>query len=116
MVMDKKEEKELLAKARKGNVDAMFELGNLYSFEGNEEEANKWWKKAGRKGHKGAKSSRKGTLLGKRPMDGCTVFLLVLVAFIVAFIVAGFTIGWGNAFAGLFVLGAIVFFISTDNN
>ena len=114
--MDKKEEKELLAKARKGNVNAMFELGNLYSFEGNEEEANKWWKKAGRKGHKVAKKSRKGTLLKKRPMDGCTVFILVLFAIFVAFIVAGFTIGWGNAFWGLCVLGVIVFLIISGNN
>lgn len=114
--MEKKEEKELLAKARKGNVEAMFELGNLYSFEGNEEEVNKWWKKAGRKGHKGAKNSRKGTLLGKRPMDGCTVFLLVLVAIFVAFIVAGFTIGWGKAFGIFGGLVLIVYLFVTGDN
>ena len=35
------EEKELLKKARKGNVEAMFELANLYSFEGRNDEAQR---------------------------------------------------------------------------
>lgn len=108
--MAKDEEKNLLAKAKKGDVNAMFELGNLYSFDGNEEEAQKWWKKAGRKGHATAKKSRKGTLLGKRPMDGCTIFFIVLGVLIAAFITIGFIYGWGNAFMVLFALICVFLF------
>lgn len=112
--MAKDEEKDLLAKAKKGDVDAMFELGNLYSFEGNEEEAQKWWRKAARKGHTAAKESRKGTLLGKRPMGGCTIFFIVLGTLIAAFITIGFIYGWGNAFWALLIfICAFMFFIGS---
>ena len=48
--MPQNEEKELLAKAKKGNADAMFELANLYSFEGRDADAKYWYKKAAKCG------------------------------------------------------------------
>lgn len=53
--MPQDEEKELLAKAKKGSVDAMFELANLYSFEGKDADAKYWYKKADKCGHRIAK-------------------------------------------------------------
>lgn len=85
--MANNEEKELLKKARKGNVEAMFELANLYSFEGRNDEAQKWYKKASKRGHSGAKKSKKGFRLPKRPSNGCGIYIFSFVL-IVAIVVA----------------------------
>lgn len=78
------EEKELLKKARKGNVEAMFELANLYSFEGRNDEAQKWYKKASKRGHAGAEKSKKGFRLPKRPSNGCGIYILGFVLIVIA--------------------------------
>lgn len=57
--MPQDEEKELLAKAKKGSVDAMFELANLYSFEGKDADAKYWYKKANKCGHRIPNKARK---------------------------------------------------------
>ena len=92
--MASNEEKELLQKARKGNVDAMFELANLYSFEGRNEEAQKWYKKASRRGHGGAKKSKKGFKLPKRPSDGCGIYLFFFVIIVIAIVVLCIHFPW----------------------
>ena len=81
------EEKELLKKARKGNVEAMFELANLYSFEGRNDEAQKWYKKASKRGHSGAKKSKKGSRLPRRSLENIrewTIFILTVVLIVAA--------------------------------
>jgi TPR repeat protein len=81
------EEKELLKKARKGNVEAMFELANLYSFEGRNDEAQKWYKKASKRGHSGAKKSKKGFRLPRRSLENIrewTIFILTVVLIVAA--------------------------------
>ena len=113
------DEKELLAKANKGNKGAMFELGNLYAFEGNDAEAKKWWNKASRKGHTGAKKSKKKGRLKKRPISCCAAFLIAIVIIIIALIVIGFT--WGkdalvNTIFGIItVLGGIYLILIKTN-
>ena len=81
------EEKELLKKARKGNVEAMFELANLYSFEGRNDEAQKWYKKASKRGHAGAKKSKKGFRLPKRPSNGCGIYIFSFVLIVATIVV-----------------------------
>lgn len=113
------DEKELLAKANKGNKGAMFELGNLYAFEGNDAEAKKWWNKASRKGHTGAKKSKKKGRLKKRPISCCAAFLIAIVIIIITLIVIGFT--WGkdalvNTIFGIItVLGSIYLILIKTN-
>lgn len=103
--MAKNEEKELLNKAKRGNVDAMFELGNLYSFQGTEKEAQKWWKKAKRKGHKLGGNGWSGILLPKKPMDSCTS-CLIWIALVVGVLVAiGLVFGWNIV---LYILTAVI--------
>ena len=92
--MANNEEKELLQKARKGNVDAMFELANLYSFEGRNDEAQKWYKKASKRGHAGAKNSRKGFKLPKRPSDGCGIFIFFFVITVITVVVLCIHFPW----------------------
>ena len=81
--MPQNEEKELLAKAKKGNADAMFELANLYSFEGRDADAKYWYKKAAKCGHSTAKQRRKGFKLPSRPSDGCGVGCTVAILFVI---------------------------------
>jgi hypothetical protein len=88
------EEKELLKKARKGNVEAMFELANLYSFEGRNEEAQKWYKKASKRGHAGAEKSKKGFRLPKRPSNGCGIYIFSFVLIVIAVIVLCILFPW----------------------
>jgi TPR repeat protein len=88
------EEKELLKKARKGNVEAMFELANLYSFEGRNDEAQKWYKKAAKRGHAGAKKSKKGFRLPKRPSNGCGIYILGFVLIVIAVVVLCILFPW----------------------
>ena len=85
--MPQNEEKELLAKAKKGSVDAMFELANLYSFEGKDADAKYWYNKADKCGHRIAKQSKKGFKLPSRPSDGCGVGCTIAVLFVVLFFV-----------------------------
>lgn len=59
------DENTLLAKAKVGDKSAMFELGNLYAFEGNDAEAKKWWKKAQSKGRTGTNSKTGNS--GRKP-------------------------------------------------
>lgn len=109
----------LLAKANKGNKSAMFELGNHYAFEGNDAEAKKWWNKASRKGHTGAKKSKKKGRLKKRPISCCAAFLIAIVIIIITLIVIGFT--WGkdalvNTIFGIItVLGGIYLILIKTN-
>lgn len=98
----------LLAKANKGNKAAMFELGNLYAFEGNDAEAKKWWNKASRKGHTGAKKSKKKGRLKKRPISCCAAFFIAIAIIIIALIVIGFT--WGKDALVNTILGIITVF------
>ena len=72
--------------------------------------------KAGRKGHKKAKGSRKGASLKKRPMDGCTVLLIFLLIAVVAFIALGIFWGWTNTFYTMLVLVAILWMIFVGND
>lgn len=88
------EEKELLKKARKGNVEAMFELANLYSFEGRNDEAQKWYKKASKRGHSGAKKSKKGFRLPKRPSNGCGVYIFSFVLIVATIVVLCILFPW----------------------
>lgn len=111
----KDSEKVLLAKANKGNVNAMFELGNLYSFRGNDVEAQKWYRKAGRKGHKKAKGSRKGTSLKKRPVDGCVWMLILLIIVVGAIIALGIFWGWTNVIT-MFGIVFLLWWIFTEKN
>lgn len=113
------DENALLTKANKGNKGAMFELGNLYAFEGNDAEAKKWWNKASRKGHTGAKKSKKKGRLKKRPISCCAAFLIAIVIIIITLIVIGFT--WGkdalvNTIFGIItVLGCIYLILIKTN-
>lgn len=111
----KDSEKVLLAKANKGNVNAMFELGNLYSFSGNDVEAQIWYKKASRKGHKKAKGSRKGTSLKKRPVDGCVWMLILLIIVVGAIIALGIFWGWTNVIT-MFGIVFLLWWIFTEKN
>ena len=88
------EEKELLKKARKGNVEAMFELANLYSFEGRNDEAQKWYKKASKRGHAGAKKSKKGFRLPKRPSNGCGIYIFSFVLIVATIVVLCILFPW----------------------
>lgn len=88
------EEKELLKKARKGNVEAMFELANLYSFEGRNDEAQKWYKKASKRGHSGAKTSKKGFRLPKRPSNGCGIYIFSFVLIVATIVVLCILFPW----------------------
>ena len=88
------EEKELLKKARKGNVEAMFELANLYSFEGRNDEAQKWYKKAFKRGHAGAKKSKKGFRLPKRPSNGCGIYIFSFVLIVATIVVLCILFPW----------------------
>ena len=88
------EEKELLKKARKGNVEAMFELANLYSFEGRNDEAQKWYKKASKRGHAGAKKSKKGFRLPKRPSSGCGIYIFSFVLIVATIVVLCILFPW----------------------
>lgn len=88
------EEKELLKKARKGNVEAMFELANLYSFEGRNDEAQKWYKKASKRGHSGAKKSKKGFRLPKRPSNGCGIYIFSFVLIVATIVVLCILFPW----------------------
>lgn len=88
------EEKELLKKARKGNVEAMFELANLYSFEGRNDEAQKWYKKASKRGHSGAKNSKKGFRLPKRPSNGCGIYIFSFVLIVATIVVLCILFPW----------------------
>ena len=81
--MPQNEEKELLDKAKKGNADAMFELANLYSFEGKDADAKYWYEKAAKRGHRTAKQSKNGFKLPSRPSDGCGVGCTIFVLFLV---------------------------------
>lgn len=108
------DEKELLAKANKGNKGAMFELGNHYAFEGNDAEAKKWWNKASRKGHTSAKRSKKKGRLKKQPMSCSAAFLIAIVITIIALIVIGFTWGMGavlRTISGLFLVVVVGLFL-----
>ena len=88
------EERELLKKARKGNVEAMFELANLYSFEGRNDEAQKWYKKASKRGHAGAKKSKKGFRLPKRPSNGCGIYIFSFVLIVATIVVLCILFPW----------------------
>ena len=88
------EEKELLKKARKGNVEAMFELANLYSFEGRNDEAQKWYKKASKRGHAGAEKSKKGFRLPKRPSNGCGIYIFSFVLIVATIVVLCILFPW----------------------
>ena len=88
------EERELLKKARKGNVEAMFELANLYSFEGRNDEAQKWYKKASKRGHSGAKKSKKGFRLPKRPSNGCGIYIFSFVLIVATIVVLCILFPW----------------------
>mgnify|MGYP003292528407 CR=1 FL=1 len=88
------EEKELLKKARKGNVEAMFELANLYSFEGKNDEAQKWYKKASKRGHSDAKKSKKGFRLPKRPSNGCGIYIFSFVLIVATIVVLCILFPW----------------------
>ena len=88
------EERELLKKARKGNVEAMFELANLYSFEGRNDEAQKWYKKAFKRGHAGAKKSKKGFRLPKRPSNGCGIYIFSFVLIVATIVVLCILFPW----------------------
>lgn len=88
------EEKELLKKAHKGNVEAMFELANLYSFEGRNDEAQKWYKKASKRGHAGAEKSKKGFGLPKRPSNGCGIYIFSFVLIVATTVVLCILFPW----------------------
>lgn len=108
------DEKALLAKANKGNKAAMFELGNLYAFEGNDAEAKKWWNKASRKGHTGAKKSKKKARMKKRPMSCSAILGIAIIIITIALFVIGFTCGMGavlGTILGFFLVIEIALFI-----
>lgn len=108
------EERELLKKARKGNVEAMFELANLYSFEGRNDEAQKWYKKASKRGHAGAKKSKKGFRLPKRPSNGCGIyifnFVLIVATIVVLCILFPWLLKWIVGIIGGIILLIMVYY------
>lgn len=110
------EEKQLLAKARRGDTDAMFELSNYYTSIGDKEKASKWLKKAKRRGHKGAKRFSKylGMNLPKQPTGneafGCCGIIITII--VVLFCSIWYLCGIESALMIIFAIISLpIFFI-----
>ena len=82
----KAEETILLRKAKKKDLAAMKELGDLYSFHGDENLAEKWWKKARRKGSTISPSQRL-KLKAKPSENGCIILIVSIIIFFIALFV-----------------------------
>lgn len=82
----KAEETILLRKAKKKDVAAMKELGDLYSFHGEEKLAEKWWKKARQKGSTASPSQRL-KLKAKPNNNGCIILIVsIIIVFTALFV------------------------------
>ena len=74
----KAEETILLRKAKKKDLAAMKELGDLYSFHGEEKLAEKLWKKARQKGSTTSPSQRL-KLKAKPSNNGCIILIVSMI-------------------------------------
>lgn len=119
---DEKEpqKRSLTSKAKKGDAEAMFELGNIFAFEGNRKKADMWWSKAARRGHKDAVPFRKKSMARKKEKV-LSVLMSALKIIIILLAVAAVGTAW--YFFGLkkiilalgtvgLALGTVVFVVS----